>query len=199
MINDKKEENSPFIENISEIYKKIDFYKKGAVILTMCSLFQTATIFSLIFANPIVIQEKSGERIGYVGVKKELTITQKEIKDLVRRFIRSRYEWQEFNPELISKDLEPFVKSGLSNKMLKKLNLEKEELKGQKLKQYVGKIKVEIDEDNRIVGTFDKIIRIGNIPLLSEAQVLIGIVKGLVTKSNKLGLYINSVVNYESK
>ena len=199
MINDKKQENSPFIENISEIYKKIDFYKKGAVILAMCSLFQTATIFSLIFANPIVIQEKSGERIGYVGVKKELTITQKEIKELVRRFIRSRYEWQEFNPELISKNLEPFVKSGLSNKMLKKLNLEKEELKGQKLKQYVGKIKVEIDKDNRIVGTFDKIIRIGNIPLLSEAQVLIGIVKGLVTKSNKLGLYINSVVNYESK
>ena len=199
MNNDKNELESPFINNITEIYKKINFYKKGFIALAICSVFQAVTIFCLIFSNPIVIHEKNGERIGFIGVKTELIITQKEIKELVKRFIRSRYEWQEFNPELISKNLEPFIKKGLSKKMFKQLNLEKAELKGQELKQYIGKISVSIDKNNRIIGTFDKIIRIGNIPLLSEAQVLIGIVKGLITKSNKLGLYINSVVNYESK
>jgi hypothetical protein len=60
-------------------------------------------------------------------------------------------------------------------------------LKGQDLKQYVGKISVTIDKNNRIIGIFDKVLRVGGIPLLSEAQVLIGIVKGLVTTTNKLG------------
>ena len=66
-------------------------------------------------------------------------------------------------------------------------------------KKFTKQIKIHIDEHKRIIGVFDKVLRIENIPLISEAQVLIGIVKGFSNKANKIGLYINSVVNYESK
>jgi len=196
---ENKKEIAPFVTNISEIYQQINFYKKGFILATTCMLIEAITVLFLIFSNPIVIQEKDGERIGYIGERKELVITEKEIKEFVKTFIKRRYEWIEFSPELIASNLSNFTNSNLTKKLLKNLKKEEKQLKGQKVQQYIGKISVSIDSKNQIVGTFDKILRIGNIPLLSEAQVLIGIVKGLVTKTNKLGLYINSVVNYEVK
>jgi hypothetical protein len=196
---ENKKEIAPFVTNISEIYQQINFYKKGFILATTCVLIEAITVLFLIFSNPIVIQEKDGERIGYIGEKKELVITEKEIKEFVRTFIKRRYEWSKFSPELIASNLSNLTNSNLTKKIIKNLKKEEEQLKGQKVQQYIGKIVVSIDSKNQIVGTFDKILRIGNIPLLSEAQVLIGIVKGLVTKTNKLGLYINSVVNYEVK
>lgn len=194
-----KENKTPFVENIDEIYKKINFYKKSLVSAVTCGVIQAITILCLIFSSPIVIVEKDGERIGHIGEKKELTITEGEIKELARKFIKDRYEWQEFNPEYIVSSLSPIVKSGLKAKIRNKLEKRLEQLKGQKVSQYVGKIKIHIDENKRIIGVFDKVLRIEKIPLISEAQVLIGIVKGFSNKANKFGLYINSVVNYESK
>ena len=194
-----KENKSPFIENIDEIYNKINFYKKSLVSAVACGVLQAITILCLTFSSPIVIIEKDGERIGHIGEKKELTITEGEIKELARKFIKDRYEWQEFNPEYIVSNLSPIVKSGLKAKIRKKLENRWEQLKGQQVSQYVGKIKVHIDEHKRIIGVFDKVLRIENIPLFSETHVLIGIVKGFSNKANKIGLYINSVVNYESK
>lgn len=196
---ESKEDKAPFVENIDEIYKKINFYKKSLVSAVVCGALQAITILCLTFSSPIVIVEKDGERIGHVGEKKELTITEGEIKELARKFIKDRYEWQEFNPEYIVSNLSPIVKSGLKAKIRKKLENRLDQLKGQQVSQYVGKIKIHIDEHKRIIGVFDKVLRIENIPLISEAQVLIGIVKGFSNKANKIGLYINSVVNYESK
>ena len=70
-----KEDKSPFIENIDEIYQKINFYKKSLISGLVCVVFQTVTILCLIFSSPIVIVEKDGERLGYVGEKKELVVT----------------------------------------------------------------------------------------------------------------------------
>ena len=194
-----KDDKRPFIENIDEIYQKINFYKKSLISGLVCVVFQTITILCLIFSSPIVIVEKDGERLGYVGEKKELVVTEGDIKELARKFIKNRYEWQEFDPDYILSDLSPIVQSGLKDKIRKKLIKRQDDLKGQKVSQYVGKIKIHIDEKKRIIGVFDKILRVENIPLISEAQVLIGIVKGFSNKANKIGLYINSVVNYESK
>jgi len=194
-----KENKTPFVENIDEIYKKINFYKQSLVSAVACGVLQAITILCLIFSSPIVIVEKDGERIGHIGEKKELTITEGEIKELARKFIKDRYEWQEFKPEYIVSNLSPIVNSGLKAKIRNKLEKRLEQLKGQQVSQYVGKIKIHIDENKRIIGVFDKVLRIENIPLISEAQVLIGIVKGFSNKANKIGLYINSVVNYESK
>ena len=116
-----KENKSPFIENIDEIYKKINFYKKSLVSAVACGVLQAITILCLTFSSPIVIIEKDGERIGHIGEKKELTITEGEIKELARKFIKDRYEWQEFNPEYIVSNLSPIVKSGLKAKIRKKL------------------------------------------------------------------------------
>lgn len=189
---------SPFVITITEIYKKMDLYQKGFAVATISSLTQTLIILCLIFTSPIVIYEKDGERLGFIGEKKSVVITQNEIKELAKRFIKSRYEWQDFNPDQIAGDLSPFTKRDLIKKIKKSISKDKNQLSDKKVHQYIGKIEVEIDKENRIIGSFDKVIRIGNIPLLSEAQVLIGIVKGAITKTNKLGLYINSVVNYET-
>lgn len=195
----EKEKNKPsFVSNISEIYKKIDFYRKGLITATICAVIQSVIILCLIFSNPIVIYEKEGERIGYIGKNEAVTISEGEIKELVKRFIRNRYEWGEFNPRVIAENLRPYTKKNLVTKVLTKLSSEMKQFEGKPIQQYVGKIHVSIDQENKIVGTFDKILRVQGIPLLSESQVLIGIVKGMTTKTNKLGLYINSVVDYET-
>jgi hypothetical protein len=190
---------SPFVTNITQVYKKLSLYQKSFAIAVLSSIVQTFIILNLIFTDPIVIYEKDGERLGYVGEKKSVVITQEEIKELVRKFIRSRYEWSDFNPNQIGKELAPFTKKRLIQKVVRSISKDKKQLIDKEVQQYVGKIKINIDQNNRIIGSFDKIIRIGKIPLLSEAQVLIEIVKGAITKTNKLGLYINSVVNYETK
>ena len=67
-----------------------------------------------------------------------------------------------------------------------------------------GDYKVIIDNENTIVGTFDKILRVQKkitgsdgdllplekIPLISEAQVMIKVIRGMTTSSNPLGRHI---------
>jgi hypothetical protein len=106
-------------------------------------------------------------------------------------------------------NLTPIISSGLKSKIADELTKEEKASKYSAFSGYVGKITISIDEQNNIVGTFDKILRIHSklsgdlgiekIPLLSEAQVMIKVISGMVTEENPLGIYINAVINYEPR
>ncbi len=199
----------PFVKSVLEFQHRIRLYEKIIFSLSLANIIFGVTLIGMIFSNPLVILESDGEKLSFKSNRKEVTITEKEIKKLVENFIRRRFEWDKFSIESMMANLTPIVSSGLKTKIAEELAKEEKASKYSAFSQYVGKINITIDEQNNIVGTFDKILRIHSklsgdlgiekIPLLSEAQVMVKVITGMVTEENPLGLYINAVVNYEPR
>jgi hypothetical protein len=148
--------------------------------------------------------------LSFLGEKREIVITDNEIKKLVENFIKRRYEWDTFSVDEVMDGLNPIITNGLKEKITTEISKQAESYKT--FSQYVGKVQITVDEHGNVVGIFDKILRITGklkngadslpgmiekIPLLSEAQVLVKVVRGAITDENPLGIYINSLVNYE--
>ena len=214
-VNENEKEEKPvkhFVKSVLEFQKKLRFYEKIILFSALANILFAIVIMFSVFSDPLVIMEKDAEKLSFQGVRKEITITEKEIKKLIENFIRRRYEWDKFSIENMMENLSPILSSGLKVKIADDLAKEEKASKYQAFSQYVGKINITIDEGHNIVGTFDKILRIHNkistssgdlpiekIPLLSEAQVMVKVVQGNVTEENPLGLYINAVINYEPR
>lgn len=211
--NEKHEKpQRPFVKSILEFQNKLKFYEKIILFSVLTNVLFAVMVMFSVFSDPLVIMEKDAEKLSFQGTRKEVTITEKEIKKLVENFIRRRYEWDKFSIENMMANLSPLLSIGLKGKIADDLAKEEKASKYQAFSQYVGRINITIDESHNIVGTFDKILRIHNkistpsgdlpiekIPLLSEAQVMVKVVKGSVTDENPLGLYINAVINYEPR
>jgi len=199
----------PFVKSVLEFQSRLKLYEKIILSLTLANILFGVMVVGTIFSNPLVILESDGEKLSFKSSHKEVTITENEIKKLVEKFIRRRYEWDKFSIDAMMANLSPIMSSGLKSKIADDLAKEEKASKYSAFSQYVGKINITIDEQNNIVGTFDKILRIHNklsgdlgiekIPLLSEAQVMVKVITGMVTYENPLGLYINAVVNYEPR
>ena len=199
----------PFVKSVLEFQSRLKLYEKIILSLTLANILFGVILVGTIFSNPLVILESDGEKLSFKSNRKELTITENEIKRLVEKFIRRRYEWDKFSIDAMMANLSPIMSSGLKSKIADDLAKEEKASKYSAFSQYVGKINITIDEQNNIVGNFDKILRIHNklsgdlgiekIPLLSEAQVMVKVITGMVTDENPLGLYINAVVNYEPR
>lgn len=202
----------PFVKSVLEFQSKLMFYEKIIFSLVLTNILFVVVVMASVFSDPLVILQKDAEYLSFQSVRKEVAITEKEIKKLVENFIRRRYEWDKFSIESMMANLSPIISSGLKSKIADDLTKEEKASKYSAFSQYVGRINVTIDEQNNIVGTFDKILRIHSklsssmddlpiekIPLLSEAQVMVKVVTGSVTEENPLGLYINGIINYEPR
>jgi hypothetical protein len=211
-MNQKNDEKSsvPFVKSVLEFQNKLKFYEKVIFFTCFANIIFGAIVFDSIYQEPLVIMEKDGEKLSYRSSAKEIVITEEEIKKLVENFIKRRFEWEKFSIDIVMENLSPILSSGLKIKLEEELVKEEKNNKNQSFSQYVGKVNIAIDADNNIIGKFDKILRIhtnaagdsdlpDKIPLLAEAQVMVKVVKGLVTYENPLGLYINSVINYEPR
>lgn len=209
-LNDEKS-SVPFVKSVVEFQTKLKFYEKLIFCISVANIVFGALVVHSILRKPLVIMEKDGEKLSYAPKYKEVVITENEIKKLVENFIKRRFEWEKFSLDTVMGNLSPLLSSGLSEKLSQDLEKEEKVNKNQEFSQYVGKINITIDSDNNIIGVFDKILRIHakadgangflpeKIPLLSEAQVMVKVVKGAMTTENPLGLYINSIVNYEPR
>ena len=203
-------EEKTFVKSISELYQRLNFLQKVSFGLLISNITLLVLLGISLQANPIVILEKDEEKLSYQGEKKEVIITDKEIKKAVEKFIKSRYEWETFNLPVMMSNLSPLITSGLKEKIQSELTSQKDSYES--ISQYVGKVKMNVDENGNVIGTFDRILRITGkikdnvklpslpekIPLLSEGQVMVKVVKGAITIENPLGIYINSLVNYET-
>jgi hypothetical protein len=200
----------PFVKSVNEFYQRINILQKLSLGLVVSNVTLLLILGISLQRNPIVILEKDAEKLSFIGDQKEVVITDKEIKKSVEKYIRLRYEWEKFDSNETIDKLAPIITSGLKDKVLNEITAQKESYKA--ISQYVGSIKVSVDENGNIVGIFDRILRITGklkdglnlpglnekIPLLSEAQIMVKVVKGTMTQENPLGIYINSVINYET-
>ena len=209
MFKEPKEEKT-FVKSVSEIYQRLNLFQKLTFGLALSNALLIMMLAYLIQLDPIVILERDEEKLSYHGEKREIVITDKEIKKAVEKFIRKRYEWENFDIPGMIESLSPLITSGLKEKIVSDLTSQKESYKS--ISQYVGKIKMTVDESGNVVGIFDRVLRITGklkdgmkmtnipekIPLLAEGQVMVKVVKGAITEANPLGIYINSIINYET-
>jgi hypothetical protein len=203
-------EEKTFVKSISDLYQRLNYLKKISLGLVISNVTLLVLLGCLLQSNPIVILEKEEEKLSFQGEKREILVTDKEIKKAVEKFIRFRYEWDIFNISEMMGNLSPFITSGLKEKIQTEITSQKDSYGS--ISQYVGKIKMTVDENGNVIGVFDRIIRITGkikdnvklpslpekIPLLSEGQIMVKVVKGAITAENPLGIYINSIINYET-
>jgi hypothetical protein len=199
-----------FVMNVTEIYQRLRVYQLLVVGAIAANLVIGMSLGYVLLSDPIVIMENEAEMLSFTGKKREIVITEKEIKKVIEKFIRRRYEWEIFSAGDLIDKLNPIVTSGLKEKILTELNKDVETFKA--ISQYVGKIDVTVDRSGNILAKFDKVLRItgkvkdgvdlpGNlekVPLLSEAQIMAKVVKGASTDENPLGIYVNSMVSYSN-
>lgn len=202
----------PFVKSVMEFHTRIKYYEKVILYFAFSNVLFAISVMFCVFSDPLVIMERDAEKLSFTSKRKEVSITEEEIKKLVENFVRRRYEWENFSIKQVMASLSPLLSEGLKSKIADELEKEEKTSRYQDFSQYVGKISISIDESHNIVGTFDKILRIHSkitttggdlpiekIPLLSESQVMVKVVKGAVTHENPLGLYINGVINYEPR
>ncbi len=203
----------PFVKSITEFQKRLTLYEKTLTYSIIANIIMAIILLILSLSNPLVIMEGEAEKLSFTASRQDVTITENEIKKVVENFIRRRFEWEQFSIDQVIGNLSPLISSGLKQKIAEELLKEEKTFSYNTFSQYVGRINITIDSENNIVGSFDKILRINRkidssgldsmslekIPLLSEAQVMVKVIRGLVTKDNPLGLYINSVINYEPR
>jgi hypothetical protein len=204
---EKTEKN--FVKSVSEIYQSLQLYKNLTILAVAANMLLAIAVNGLLLAEPIVIMYKGAEKLSFIGEKKEVVVNEAEIKGLVEKFIKKRYEWETFTVDNVIDNINPIVTSGLREKISTEISKQAESYKA--ISQYVGKVQITVDANGNVIGVFDKILRISDslknsakilpsmnkIPLLSEAQILVKVVRGNITDENPLGIYINSVVNYE--
>jgi HJR/Mrr/RecB family endonuclease len=93
----KEKPQKTFVKSVLEFQNKLRFYEKIILSLVVANILFAFTVMFSVFSAPLVIMEKDAEKLSFQGIRKEVTITEKEIKKLVESFIRRRYEWDKFS------------------------------------------------------------------------------------------------------
>lgn len=169
----------------------------GVVVILALHGFYQATL------PPIVVTEKCDGKTFHDGKREALKITDSDVKQFIENWIGLRYNWSEFNPEMIVRNIEPVSTFGFVEKLKeifgkKKADNSPGNRKDDKLEEMVTNIRVTLSEKDALA-SFDQILRINGIPLIVPTEVSLQIVKGSPTRWNPLGLYVNGAVEHEEK
>lgn len=162
-------------------------------------------------ANPVVVTESCGEKTFFEGKREKLKITDEDVTTFIERWVTLRYSWSEFNAEKIIKAIAPLTTDGLQERLKDLLGKKAPAnakagtttqatpaLKDQQIAEHVAELQVTLS-DHEAVAAFDRIVRINGIPVILPSQVSLQIIQGPVTRWNRLGLYVNGVIEHDEK
>ena len=163
-------------------------------VLLAASLFSLRHVATL---PPVVIEKSGGSMARHSSYRsKNDDITTEEIKRFVRTFIGNHYGRSSTDDDESKGFLsvKPLVTEDFYSLILRESKKRNPGLRD--ISQYVGNLKVSVTEKD-VVATFDKIIRIKGIPMVSPSQVSLKILKDSPNRFNPWGLYVNGLVVYE--
>ena len=181
------------INTLLRTHKLINF---GLIIL--CVL-QTITIFTFYFSEPIVVL-KSEKGDSYLsGQRRSLPISEDVVEGFVKEFLTIRYQWESLDPKLMSTNLAPIVTEGLKEKIFSILTqLNEKEFQGKNTSQSIVNVKVSVTKD-KVIASFDKLLRIEGIPIPVPTTVSLNIIKDSPNKWNPVGLLVNGIIEHQTK
>ena len=181
------------LNQILNLHKKINVGLMG-----LCTLLIVIMI-SQMFKNPIVAIINEDERVFLKAKREALNVGEKEIKKIIKKFVKKRYDWNKLDPDLITERLLPLMTKGLRLRM--KLVLEKlknEDLQKKEVSQKITDVTVTITK-KAVLAHFDKVLRVEGIPLVVPTGVSFQVVRGPQTQWNPYGVYINGIIENTNK
>jgi len=172
---------------------KLTCFSLLALCLLLCFL-----CFYLQDKTPTVVKDSAGELHYLIGSKKKTPIQKENIERFINKFIELRYEWDgELDVDKVSKNIAPFVTEGFRKKTVRYLSkLKSKDFKGKKIDQGHTSPKTTVTESST-TSTFDRVLRINNVPIPIPTQISFNLVRGKISYWNRLGLYINGITIHE--
>ncbi|MBX9768801.1 MAG: hypothetical protein K2X47_16120 [Bdellovibrionales bacterium] len=196
MLNDYEEK---YVEKWSGVQTILQFQKRLIVALVGLAGFLALVIVITSDPKPIVV-EKRNSIFESLEVRREpIAASEEAVGELVNQFVKLRYEWPTFNPEMIVKQLEPITTEGLRVKLVQEFGSKAHENKeGNSIEQSVSRIRPNVSE-KAVLASFDRILRVNNVPLVIPTQISVLLSEGPKTSLNPLGLYVNGVIEHEER
>lgn len=195
-MNKTKVENS--VPNIWTAQENlIHFYRMVAVGLAALAAVLLVLSIVISFRDPIVVIRSSDNQEFHPSSRAPVSIERKDVENITRRFLSVLYVWSEFNAQTLAKDLVPYVEDALVAKVVE-AQAQKfgKDFKGKKLAQEITFVSVDVQED-RVVCTFDRILKIEGIPLVIPTEVTLSMLRGSSTKENPMGVFVSGIMENE--
>ncbi len=178
--------------------KVLYLYKLMGVLLGFLCFSLTVFSFYLSTNPPVVVLQKGEERRFYSSEKKEIHLSEKDIARFIEEYIRLRYTWSDSNPISALQNISPLTTKGLLQKMRDQIRKDfgKEE-SNKKIEQTVSNIKPIVTK-NQALASFDRIVRVNNIPLIAPTRLSFRIIRNNPTVWNPMGLYVDGITIHET-
>jgi hypothetical protein len=194
-VNEKSKNTIPNIwaaqENLIHFYRVLSAGLGGLAIV----LLAVAVAFG--FRDPIVVVKSKGEQEFFVSRRAPVSIEKKDVENIARRFLDALYVWPEFNGQALAKEIVPYAEEALVRKIIETQALKYgRDFKGKKLAQEISFVKVEVLED-RVVCSFDRILKIEGIPLVIPTEVTLSMLRGSSTRENPMGVFVSGILENE--
>ena len=183
-----------------DLNRSVSFYKLLSVIAACAVVICLFIMMIQSLSNPIVVMKSNTENCFVDATRMSADPTDTDVANFIRKWVSVRYEWTKLGEDQLVRDLTPYTTEGLLVKVREsfKSGAEKE-FKDKSVSQYVSKeIKVDLTSD-KVVATFDRILRLNDIPLIDPAQISFALVRGSKTRMNPQGIYVNGITEYKAK
>lgn len=181
------------------INKELRAYKMISMGLVAANLLLGGILVITLNQDPIVLTLGSNHVRMLSAERKTVEITKEEVEEFIAEFIWARYVFQGKNLENVRKQVAPLATDGYLDAFKKQME---RDFSGPKqlidFSQSVANIAAVVTEKETIA-KFDKIIRLGGVPLLIPTEVSLQIVRGRPNKWNPRGLFVHGVIEHEIK
>ena len=168
------------------------FHRATGLLLSVGSVVSAVTILGLLERDPVVVVRECGRDAFYRGEWKAVPLTGEAVTSFAEGFLRLWLTREGDKGSELPGGVLCMATEGLGKKLKNLAKKEAAERKGKPFTQYVGRVAVELME-GASVATFDRILSVGRVPVVSRERVRLDIVRGKRSPCNPLGLYVNGV------
>lgn len=192
------EEENNYFEKWTYMQKNQQFQKR--IILSLLGLMGLLLLIVLFAGQqtPLVVERDNSVYRSLLVEKTDVKPTKESVAELVEDFVKARYEWENFEPQVIVKKLEPYTTEALRTKLFEEFGKKGFQNKpGDSVEQSVARIRPDVS-DKAVLATFDRVLRINGIPVVVPTEISLLLSEGPKTFSNPMGLYINGVIEHDN-
>lgn len=192
------EEENNYFERWTYMQRNQQFQKR--IILSLLGLMGLLLLIVLFAGQqtPLVVERDNSVYRSLLVEKSDVKPTKESVAYLVEEFVKARYEWENFEPQVIVKKLEPYTTEALRTKLFEEFGKKGFQNKpGDSVEQSVARIRPDVS-DKAVLATFDRVLRINGIPVVVPTEISLLLSEGPKTFSNPMGLYINGVIEHDN-
>ena len=171
----------------------IYFYRVLSGILAIISVGLLIVTIIMSFRDPIVVVKSASAQEFYPSIRAPVAIEKPDVEVFAKHFLEAFYVWPEFNAATLAKEISPFAEDGLVSKVIEtQVQKYGKDFKGKKIAQSITFVAVRVLDD-RVVCTFERILKIESIPLVIPTEVTLALIQGKSTRLNPMGIYVAGV------